>query len=236
MIALDGLCVRAGKRSLIEGLDLSLGRERLGIVGESGSGKSLTARAMLGLLPRGLTATWRRYEFDGRKAEPRRLRGRGIGLVMQDPKQALNPVLTVGEQLRETLAVHGRKADPAALLDEVGLAPETLDRYPHQLSGGMGQRAMIALALAPEPRALICDEAISALDPGLALTVLALLDRLVARRGLGLIFISHDLGLVARFCDRLMVMNRGRAVETLAARDLARAAHPYTRELLVAAQ
>lgn len=235
-----------GRFQAVRGVSFSLGRERLGIVGESGSGKSLTGRAIMRLLPPSAQLAARRLQFDGTdllRASPRTLRGiRGarISLVLQDPKYSLNPVMTVGEQIAEAARIHGGVAAGEArrrmlqMLEAVRIRdPERVARlYPHEVSGGMGQRIMIAMMLVPEPDLLIADEPTSALDVTVQMQVLAILDDLVAQRGMGLIFISHDLDLVASFCDRVLVMYAGRVMEEIRAGDLAAARHPYTQGLL----
>jgi len=235
-----------GRFQAVRGVSFSLGRERLGIVGESGSGKSLTGRAIMRLLPPSAQLAARRLQFDGTdllRASPRTLRGiRGarISLVLQDPKYSLNPVMTVGEQIAEAARIHGGVAAGEArrrmlqMLEAVRIRdPERVARlYPHEVSGGMGQRIMIAMMLVPEPDLLIADEPTSALDVTVQMQVLAILDDLVAQRGMGLIFISHDLDLVASFCDRVLVMYAGRVMEEIRAGDLAAAKHPYTQGLL----
>ncbi|GGH49394.1 ATP-binding cassette domain-containing protein [Frigidibacter albus] len=237
---------RQGPSEVVRGVSFTLGRERLGIVGESGSGKSQTGRALLGLTPPPGTATAKRLDFDGidlRNASPkqwRALRGGRMSMVMQDPKFSLNPVMTIGRQIMEALAFHGRssraekKARAMAMLEAVQIRdPERVFRaYPHELSGGMGQRAMIAMMLVTEPDLLIADEPTSALDVTVQIEVLRILDALVKDRGMGLIFISHDLRLVASFCDRVLVMYAGRVVEELKASELDRAQHPYTQGLM----
>lgn len=236
----------AGRFQAVRGVSFSLGRERLGIVGESGSGKSLTGRAIMRLLPASAQLAARRLQFDGTdllRASPRTLRGiRGarISLVLQDPKYSLNPVMTVGEQIAEAARIHGGVTAGEArrrmlqMLEAVRIRdPERVARlYPHEVSGGMGQRIMIAMMLVPEPDLLIADEPTSALDVTVQMQVLAILDDLVAQRGMGLIFISHDLDLVASFCDRVLVMYAGRVMEEIRAGDLAAARHPYTQGLL----
>jgi peptide/nickel transport system ATP-binding protein len=232
----------------LSGVGFAMGRERLGIVGESGSGKSLTARAILRLLPPGAVMTARRIVFDGidllaaGEAGLRTLRGRRIGLVLQDPRFSLNPVMPVGRQIAEAYRAHSRasrreaREKALAMLEAVRIREPTrvYDLYPHEISGGMGQRVMIATMLAPDPDLLIADEPTSALDVTVAIEVLSILDAEVRRRGMGLIFISHDLDLVAGFCDRVLVMERGRIVENCPAAALERAQHPYTRRLLAA--
>jgi len=236
---------RRGVTEALRGATFSMGREKLGIVGESGSGKSLTGRALLGLVPAPGEVTADRLAFDGidlLRATPairRGLRGRRIGLIMQDPKYALNPVKAVGGQIAEAASLHGASRATAWRLTLEMLAavqirdPERVARaYPHQLSGGMAQRIMIAMMLIAEPDLLIADEPTSALDVTVQREVLALIEGLIRSRGMGLILISHDLRLVARHCDRVVVMYAGRVMETLPAADLQQAQHPYTRGLL----
>jgi peptide/nickel transport system ATP-binding protein len=237
----DGTFVEA-----VRGVSFELGRERLGVVGESGSGKSQTGRAILGLTPPEGRVTAERLTFDGidlltcSPRERRNLRGGRIGMVLQDPKFSLNPVMTIGAQIVETLRAHERVAQrearerALAMLAAVQIdRPERVfDLYPHEVSGGMGQRAMIAMMLVADPDLLIADEPTSALDVTVQLQVLKILDRLVSERGMGLIFISHDLRLVSSFCDRVLVMYAGKVVEEIAAGGLHQAQHPYTRGLL----
>ena len=237
----DGALVEA-----VRGVSFTLGRERLGIVGESGSGKSQTGRAILGLTaPEGI-ATAKRLEFGGvdllncPPSQRRALRGGRIAMVLQDPKFSLNPVMTIGAQIVEPLRAHTRvsgseaKKRALAALESVRIDnPERVYKlYPHEVSGGMGQRAMIAMMLIAEPDILIADEPTSALDVTVQLQVLSILDALVLERGMGLILVSHDLRLVSSFCDRILVMYAGRVVEELAAGGLAHAQHPYTRGLM----
>jgi peptide/nickel transport system ATP-binding protein len=235
-----------GEVEAVRGVSLGMGREKLGIVGESGSGKSLTGRALLRILPPSARMTAAALRFDGIDLLTadirtlRALRGARIGLVMQDPKFSLNPVMTIGAQMLEALQAHGRIGrkqgleKAAALLENVRIrdVARVLGAYPHELSGGMGQRAMIAMMLAPDPDLLIADEPTSALDASVQATILELIGELVSSRGMGLMLISHDLKLVSRFCDRVCVMYAGRVVETLPARDLEHARHPYTQGLL----
>lgn len=235
-----------GFTEAVRGVSFALGRERLGIVGESGSGKSQTGRAILGLTAPEGRVTAQRLQFHGTDLlgcsprQRRALRGGRIAMVLQDPKFSLNPVMTIGDQIIETLQAHsrvsGREARQAALaaLESVQIDdPARVCRlYPHEVSGGMGQRAMIAMMLIANPELLIADEPTSALDVTVQLQVLAILDGLVRQRGMGLIFISHDLRLVSTFCDRILVMYAGRVVEEIAAGGLADARHPYTLGLL----
>ncbi len=237
---------RQGPSEVVRGVTFTLGRERLGIVGESGSGKSQTGRAILGLTPPPGRATAKVLDFDGidlRAASAglwRKLRGARMSMVMQDPKFSLNPVMTIGKQLMEALKFGAgetraqARVRALAMLEAVQIRdPERVFRaYPHELSGGMGQRAMIAMMLVTEPDLLIADEPTSALDVTVQVEVLRILDRLVRERGMGLIFISHDLRLVSSFCDRVLVMYAGRVVEELRAADLGQAQHPYTRGLM----
>jgi peptide/nickel transport system ATP-binding protein len=235
-----------GPVQAVRGVSFSLGRERLGIVGESGSGKTMTGRAVLRLIrpPGRIEAD--RMIFDGQdlmtasERDMRALRGKRIGMVMQDPKYSLNPVMTVGDQLteglrrRDGLGRRDAEAKALAALEAVQIRDpqRVMEAYPHELSGGMGQRVMIAMMLIPEPDLLIADEPTSALDVTVQAEVLSILDNLVRDRGMGLIFISHDLRLVARFCDRVLVMYKGKVVEELQAENLLDAQHPYTRGLL----
>jgi len=250
LLTVDDLWVRfPGRAGLVEavrGIGFEVGREKLGIVGESGSGKTMTGRAILRLVPRPGRVTARRLEFDGidllsiDERSIRQIRGRRISMVMQDPKFSLNPVMSVGKQIAEAYRAHfpagAREARERALamLAAVRIRDprRVYDLHPHEVSGGMGQRVMIAMMLIPEPDLLIADEPTSALDVTVQLKVLAILDDLVTRRGMGLIFISHNLPLVASFCDRVLIMYGGRILETCRAAELHAARHPYTRGLL----
>ena len=230
----------------VRGVSFTLGRERLGIVGESGSGKSQTGRAILGLTAPEGRVTAKRLEFAGTDllncspAQRRELRGGRIAMVLQDPKFSLNPVMRIGAQIEETLRAHTRvsardsKMRALAALESVRIDdPERVYKlYPHEVSGGMGQRAMIAMMLIADPDILIADEPTSALDVTVQLQVLAIMDKLVTERGMGLILVSHDLRLVSSFCDRILVMYAGRVVEELSAGGLANAKHPYTQGLM----
>ena len=250
LLTVDDLWVRfPGRAGLVEavrGIGFEVGREKLGIVGVSGSGKTMTGRAILRLVPRPGRVTARRLEFDGidllsiDERSIRQIRGRRISMVMQDPKFSLNPVMSVGKQIAEAYRAHfpagAREARERALamLAAVRIRDprRVYDLHPHEVSGGMGQRVMIAMMLIPEPDLLIADEPTSALDVTVQLKVLAILDDLVTRRGMGLIFISHNLPLVASFCDRVLIMYGGRILETCRAAELHAARHPYTRGLL----
>jgi len=230
----------------VDGVSFELGREKLGIVGESGSGKSQTGRAILRLTAPGGRVSARRLEFDGTdllradEKRMRQIRGGSISMIMQDPKYSLNPVMSVGAQIEEAFRVHhaaNRQQARERALDMLRAVrirdPQRVYRaYPHEVSGGMGQRIMIAMMMIPEPEIIIADEPTSALDVTVQLQVLAVLDDMLSERGMGLIFISHDLNLVASFCDRILVMYDGRVVEEIAAAELHQARHPYTRGLL----
>lgn len=251
MLVVDDLRVSFPSRDggwveAVRGVSFTLGRERLGLVGESGSGKSQTGRAILGLTaPEGRVSA-KKLAFNGvdlQNCSPkqrRELRGGRIAMVLQDPKFSLNPVMTIGKQIMETLLAHSRMSATAArqraleALQSVQIDdPERVFKlYPHEVSGGMGQRAMIAMMLIAQPDLLIADEPTSALDVTVQLQVLSILDALVVQRGMGLIFVSHDLRLVSTFCDRILVMYAGKVVEELPSGDLAHAKHPYTQGLL----
>lgn len=237
---------RQGVFDAVRGVSFSLGRERLGIVGESGSGKSMTGRAILRLIRSPGIVEADHINLDGvdllKKSEKdmRAVRGQRISMVMQDPKFSLNPVTKIGEQIIEAYRLHNRcsKAEAHAkaieMLNAVSIrdAERVMRAYPHEMSGGMGQRIMIAMMLIPNPEILIADEPTSALDVSVQRQVLDIMDRLVKERGMGLIFISHDLNLVADFCDRVLIMYAGRIVEVCDADKLHAAQHPYTRGLL----
>jgi len=240
---------RAGSaQPVVNGVSFTLGREKLGIVGESGAGKSTIGRAIMRLLPPGARLTADRLAFrdidllQAGEREMMALRGRRIGLILQDPRYSLNPVMPVGEQIAEAWRLHhpgragAREAAgrTIAMLEAVQIRdPDRVARlYPHEISGGMGQRVMIAMTLVSDPDVLIADEPTSALDVTVRLEVLDLLQDLIERRGIGLMLISHDLNLVRRFCDRVVILYAGRVMETLQASELGQAQHAYTRGLL----
>lgn len=250
LLEVEGLSVRFPTRTrvveAVRDISFSVGREKVGIVGESGSGKTMTGRAVLGLIrPPGIV-TARKMTFDGidlttlSEREYRAIRGNRIAMVMQDPKFSLNPVMTVGRQIDEAYRVNTNAPSGEArrrtldMLEAVRIRDplRVYNAYPHEVSGGMGQRVMIAMMLIAEPDLLIADEPTSALDVTVQMQVLAIVDDLVSERGMGLMFISHDLNLVASFCDRVVIMYAGQIVETCKASDLHAATHPYTRGLL----
>ena len=252
LLRIEGLTtvfeLRAGTVVSVNDVDLELAEgEVLGLVGESGSGKSVTGLSVMGLIdPPGRIAGGR-IHLAGREIgtlperQMRRLRGRDVSMIFQDPMTTLNPVLTIGRQFHEVLRAHGRIAwaesqrRAATALAEVGIsAPAArLRAYPHELSGGMRQRVCIAMSLIGDPRVVIADEPTTALDVTIQAQILAMMQDLVARRRMAMIWITHDLSVVAGLCDRVAVMYGGRLVETgPVAEVLARPAHPYTRGLL----
>ncbi len=249
LLAVDGLDLSIHGRPILKNvaLDVAAG-EVLGIVGESGSGKSMTASAIIRLLPNG--ADWSgKVSLAGERLDEKSekamcaIRGRDIGMVFQEPMTALNPVQTIGNQVAETIRIHtGRSAAEARAiaretLDRVGLPADRfpLDRYPHDLSGGQRQRVVIAMAIALKPKLLIADEPTTALDVTTQAQILELLRRLVAEDGMGLILITHDLAVVAGMADRIVIMRAGEIVEAGETVALFRAMrHPYTRALFEA--
>jgi len=237
-----------GTAHVVNGLSYTVGPgETVAVVGESGSGKSVSVLALLGLLPTGVATVTGRALLDGEDLlamSPERLRqvrGAGAGMVFQDPMTSLNPVLTVGKQIVEGLRAHGdlskevARRRAAELLAEVGLPdPQgALDRYPHELSGGMRQRVVIAIALSNSPALLIADEATTALDVTVQAEILDLLVELQERIGLSLLVVSHDLAVVGRLCDEVLVMKSGEVVEQGSTADiLFHPQHPYTQLLI----
>lgn len=252
LLSVEGLSISfpsdAGPVRVVDGISFSVGREIVALVGESGSGKSMTGRAIMGLLSRRAQVDATTLAFDGidlRSLSPsgwNRLRGAGIGLILQDPKYSLNPAHRIGRQVEEALLIHTklssreRRERAIDMLTKVGLAdPERVyASYPAALSGGMGQRAMIAAMLVNRPKLLIADEPTSALDRELQDQILTLLRSLTQELGMGLLLISHDLQQVSRYADRVMVMRKGRIEEQMAAADLAHAQSPYTKALWAA--
>ncbi|MGR9316665.1 ABC transporter ATP-binding protein [Rhizobium leguminosarum] len=248
VLSVEGLSVRFGRGAVpaVSNVSFDVGRERVGIVGESGSGKSTTGRAIMRLLPPAAVVSAERLDLAGSsllsKSERQMgaLRGKDIALIMQDPRYSLNPVLSIGNQIAEAarlhLGLHKKQAHEAAraMLERVRISdPErVMALYPHQISGGMGQRVMIAMMLLARPKLVIADEPTSALDVSVRKDVLLLLDELVRENNSGLLLISHDIRMVAAFCERIIVMYAGRIVETLTRLEDAR--HPYTRGLIAA--
>jgi oligopeptide transport system ATP-binding protein len=252
LLVVEGLEVRfwtsRGTVHAVNGVSFDIAPgETLGIVGESGCGKSVTSLALLGILPRAGRVTAGSARFDGTEltamsdSELRAIRGSQIAMIFQDPMTSLNPVLSIGRQLREPLETHlglNKKqalARAAELLSQVGIPSprERLNDYPHQFSGGMRQRAMIAMALACEPKLLIADEPTTALDVTIQAQILDLLRALVSERDTALIMITHDLGVVAGICERVEVMYAGTFVESGAADQIfGQPRHPYTLGLL----
>jgi oligopeptide/dipeptide ABC transporter ATP-binding protein len=247
LLEIEDLRVEFGAAAPVDGVSLALDAGRtLGLVGESGCGKTLTALAVMRLVPRPGHVGAGRIRFDGRdllaldERAMRAIRGRAIGMVFQEPMTALNPVLAVGAQIAEAAAVHGagRAAARARAIEMLRLVeipdPERrADAYPHQLSGGMRQRVMLAMALVNRPQVLIADEPTTALDVTTQAQILELLSELQQEMGLALVIVSHDLGVVAGVADRVVVMYAGRVVEEgTAERVFTAAGHPYTRGLL----
>jgi peptide/nickel transport system ATP-binding protein len=221
--------------------------EILGVVGESGAGKSVTGAAVMRLMARPLCQSGGEIHFDGKRidnlpeAQMQKLRGKEIAMIFQDPLTALNPVFTVGQQLTQTIRQHlpmnaaQANARAAELLREVGIpsAEERLENYPHEFSGGMRQRVVIALALAGEPRLIIADEPTTALDVSIQAQIIALLVSLARSRGMGVVLITHDMGVIAEACDRVAVLYAGRVAELGPVRDVLTAPrHPYSRGLI----
>jgi peptide/nickel transport system ATP-binding protein len=241
---------RRGRRDVaaVDGVSFSVdGGETVGLVGESGSGKSVTSLAIMGLLPKRGVRVQGEATFDGRQllemddTQLRSIRGRDIAMVFQDPMSSLNPVVPIGRQVTEVLERHrdlsgaAARHEAARLLNSVGIPDpdRRLREYPHQLSGGMRQRALIAMSLACKPRLLIADEPTTALDVTIQAQILELLKELVADSGTALVMITHDLGVIAGLCDRVNVMYSGRVVESASRHELfAHPRHPYTGGLL----
>ncbi len=239
----------AGKvTAAVRDVSFSLGREKLAIVGESGSGKSTVGRSLLRLHPATARVTAKTLRFgdidllECSEKQMQSIRGRRMSMIMQDPKYSLNPVIKVGEQIAEAYLAHHRVSKKEArertldMLAKVHIREpaRVYELYPHEVSGGMGQRIMIAMMVITNPQVIIADEPTSALDVSVRRQVLNVLEELVSERDLGLIFISHDLNMVRHFCDRVLVMYAGRVVESLNASELDQARHPYTQGLLAA--
>ncbi|HKJ85334.1 MAG TPA: ABC transporter ATP-binding protein, partial [Spirochaetia bacterium] len=233
-------------REAVRGVDLRIGAGEIhALVGESGSGKTVTSKAIIQLLPEGATVSWDRLMIDGREFttdrpdEVRGLRGRRVAMIFQEPGKHLNPAMTIGRVITEAVKLHLGLDRPAALargrelMDLVELDRDVLSAYPHELSGGMKQRALIALAVSCSPVLLLADEPTTALDVTVQAQILALLDRLRRELGMSILFVSHDLGLVQSTADRVSVMYAGRIVDTAPSDELfAWPLHPYTDLLL----
>lgn len=250
ILSIDNMSVQfptlSGSVTAVRNVSFKVGREKVGIIGESGSGKSTAGRAIMQLQPPGAIVTADRMQFEdvdllaASEQQMRTIRGSRISMILQDPKYSLNPVMTVGEQISETVVLHegaswrDARMRTLAMLERVNIRdPERVyTLYPHEVSGGMGQRIMISMMLISSPSLIIADEPTSALDVTVRQQVLSILDDLITERNIGLIFISHDLNLVRSFCDRVIIMYAGRIVETLEADNLEQAAHPYTQGLL----
>ncbi|MEJ1159409.1 ABC transporter ATP-binding protein [Prosthecomicrobium sp. N25] len=252
LLKVENLSVEFGSATpirVVDAVSFEIGAGRsVGIVGESGSGKSMTSLSILRLIPEppGRIASGR-ILFDGTdlltlpRARMPEIRGREIAMIFQEPMSSLNPVMTIGDQIGEAILLHERMPREARrrrvleLLKLVGIPDPAgrVDAYPHQFSGGMRQRVMIAMAVACNPRLLIADEPTTALDVTIQAQVLALIADIRRRLGTAVLLISHDLGVIADACERVIVMYAGRVVETGAVRDIFRAPrHPYTRALL----
>ena len=242
-IIVDSLTIDYPAATVVNNVSFTLGNERLALVGESGSGKSMTARALMGLVRKPGVVSAQQLTVLGHDLttlSPRgwqKMRGNEIAMVLQDPRYALNPVKNVMSQLEEAVTLHQSLPRRARLeriremVNAVGLTDAVLNRYPGELSGGMGQRVMIAIALINNPRVLIADEPTSALDARLRNQILELLVEQCEQRQMAMLLISHDLPLVAQHCDRVLVMYRGEKVDEMAAENLPQATHPYTRTL-----
>lgn len=248
LLFLDDVSVRfplGGRRHVtaVDGVSLELREgETLGLIGESGSGKSTVARAAMGLVPiSGGTVRWRGEDVSGFNAKQRRSFSESVQMVFQDPHSALDPRRTILQSVREPLDVMGRgdKKDREQVavkaLEDVGLPSQMLTRYPHQLSGGQKQRANIARALVTDPKVLVCDESVAALDVALQAEILNLLQDLKAEYELTILFISHDLSVVSYIADRISVMYLGNIVENASTESLVETSlHPYSEALLSA--
>jgi peptide/nickel transport system ATP-binding protein len=249
-LAIEGLKVRIGAANVLRGVGLALqpGEVR-GLVGESGAGKSMLGRAVLGLLPANATVTSGHIAFEGRdllamtESERRNLLGRRIALIPQDPMTSLNPVKRIGAQVERLLRHHLGLSKRAAFLRAIELLTEVairdpkrvLSLYPHEISGGMRQRVLIAMAFACDPSLVIADEPTTALDVTVQRQVLQLVDRLRQRHGSAVLFVTHDLGVVAKICRSMTVLHGGRVLEEGETADvLVRPRHAYTRALLAA--
>jgi len=242
-VEVSGLNIDYPAARVVNNLSFTLGNERLALVGESGSGKSMTARALMGLVRKPGKVSAGQLNVLGndlltiKNRGWQQLRGNDIAMVLQDPRYALNPVKNVAQQIDEALSLHQklssaqRRERIREVIHAVGLQDNVLSRYPAELSGGMGQRVMIAIALVNNPKVLIADEPTSALDARLRNQILELLVEQCEQRQMAMLLISHDLPLVAQHCQRVLVMYQGQKVDEMAASSLSTATHPYTRTL-----
>ncbi len=246
ILEINDLTVRIGAKRVIDGVSLSLEKDKItALVGESGSGKTMTALSVLDLLPRAGRVEKGSILFRGEDilrmeyGTLRKIRGRHIGMVFQEPFTALNPLITAGEQISETIAAHGMAPRSRLggrvkdLLEMVRLSPDAASRYPHELSGGMRQRVMLAIALSCDPEILLLDEPTTALDVSVQRHVLDLIKNIQRDKGFAALFITHDLSVVNMIADDVRVMREGKIVESGAKDEVLRAPkHPYTRHLL----
>lgn len=231
-----------GPIEVLREVSFSIGRgEILGMIGESGSGKSICARALMGLLPKDAQMTNGKILFAGNETAPKQLRGKQIAMILQDPMTCLNPAMRIGAQLTETILEHHRctkqesKEQAEELLEQVGIRnPKAcMKRYPHECSGGMRQRIVIAIALACQPQLIIADEPTTALDVTVQAQILDLLNRIAKESGTAILLISHDLGVVASLCERVQILYGGKIVETGTVEEIFyETRHPYTNGLL----
>lgn len=245
LVTVENLHITINEQPIISGISFSLGVEKLAIVGESGAGKSLTVRTLLGLLP---SAAYIRSDkllvlgtniLAASRHQMQQLRGSKVALIPQDPKIHLNPVKTIGWQISESFYLHQKithekiKTEVIDLLHNLNIQDpkRVYSLYPHQVSGGIGQRAIIAMMLACKPEILICDEATSACDAETQTEILSLLDNIATEQNLALVIISHNLPLVSKFCDRAIIMHKGKIIENCKAEDIARSNHLYTKTL-----
>jgi len=250
LLSIDNMNISVQQKSikqvLVKNLSLELGYENLGLVGASGSGKSLTLKAMLGLLTFPFEIQSKRFIFNHmslQNAAPKRwetIRGQQIAMIMQDAKFCLNPLMKIRTQLMECYSLYYKDDTETAYTKSVALLEslqiefvhKVLDSYPHELSGGMAQRIMIGMMLSGKPKLLLADEPTSALDPIVRLEVVRLLKKFLNAQKMGLIFVSHDIRLVASFCDRIIVMQHGTIVDSCEAQKIDDSTHPYTQALL----
>jgi len=232
-LVLRNLKLTLGDAAILDDVSLTVEQEKFGLIGESGSGKSMLAKAILGIHPRTFSFSCSQLSFNGRslqnlsESEWQTVRGKEIAMILQDPKASLNPLMKIGTQLEEISAPLG--VDEA--LEMVFLPTDVKGLYPHQLSGGMGQRVMIAMMMMQKPKFLIADEIVSALDYTLRQEIIALLQHFVESERMALLFISHDLEEACRFCDRIGVMHQGQLIAVETPENLEMNPHPYVQRL-----